>query len=239
MGTVSIRFLMAGVRSALLGVAAWAMLVPAGLAATQDWPTYRDGRGRFEFRYPPDYGTPGPGTDDGFRDRVAAVRFTSLAGLGGEAALTTGRVLVDIQAVGGLYDDISLQVFPDALRARIESLVPPLTIENFCASLGQQDHLPANIPFEPKLADLIRSVDRTRNGDPKVVQCVRADAVITFHKEATFVAGVVKARQQLYGAVRFLPAPYSSFQFVRGMLDAPSPAALDAMTRMVQSFTVR
>jgi len=68
---------------------------------------------------------------------------------------------------------------------------------------------------------------------------VRADTVITFHKEATFVAGVVNARQQLYGAIRFLPAPYSSFQFVRGALIAPSPASLDAMTRMVQSFTVR
>ena len=230
---------MIGARLLLIGVAAGTMLAPAGVGATQDWLVYRDARGRFEFRYPPEYGTPGPGTGDGFRDRVAAVRFSSLTGLGGEAALTKGRVLVDIQAVGGLHDDISLEVFPDALRARIEPLVPPLTLDNLCANLGQQDHLPASLPFEPKLADMIRSVDRTRNEDPKVVQCERAGSVITFHKEATFVAGVVKARQQLYGAVRFLPAPYSSFQFVRGALVVPSPAALDAMTKMVQSFTVR
>jgi hypothetical protein len=230
---------MAGTRSALVALAAAAMLMPAGLAATQDWPVYRDARGRFEFRYQPDYGTPGPGTDDGFRDRVAAVRFASLTGLGGEAALTKGRVLVDIQAAGGLHDEISLQMFPDAVRQRIEQIVPPLTLENFCASLGRQDHLPPDVPFEPKLADLIRSVDRTRNEDPKVVRCVRADTVITFHKEATFVAGAVKTRQQLYGAIRFLPAPYSSFQFVRGALVAPSPAALGAMTRLVQSFTAR
>ena len=218
-------------------VSAW--LVPTTTAAPQEWPVYRDPKGRFEFRYPSDYGAPERGTGDGFRDRVAAVRFGALSGLGGEAALTKGRVLVDIQAVGGLHDDISMQVFPDALRNTIEPLLTPLTLENFCANLGLQDHLPPNLPFEPKLVEMIRSVDRTRNEDPNVVQCVRAGTVITFHKEATFTAGIVRTRQQVYGAIRFLPEPYSSFQFVRGALVAPTPADLDAMTRLVQSFAVR
>jgi hypothetical protein len=241
MGTVPIRFLMSGRAGftllAAAAVSAW--LMPTTIAAPQEWPVYRDPKGRFEFRYPPEFGAPERGTGDGFRDRVAAVRFGALSGLGGEAALTKGRVLVDIQAVGGLHDDISMQVFPDALRARIEPHVTPLTLENFCANLGLQDHLPPNLPFEPTLVEMIRSVDRTRNEDPKVVLCARSGPVITFHKEATFTAGVVRARQQLYGAIRFLPEPYSSFQFVRGALIAPAPGDLDTMTRLVQSFAVR
>jgi len=149
--------------SALLATVVAAWLAPPTVAAIQEWPVYRDPKGRFEFRYPPDYGAPERGTSDGFRDRVAAVRFPALSGLGGEAALTKGRVLVDIQAVGGMHDDIAMQVFPEPLRARIEPLVTPLTLENFCANLGLQDHLPPNLPFEPKFADMIRSVNRMRN----------------------------------------------------------------------------
>ena len=62
---------------------------------------------------------------------------------------------------------------------------------------------------------------------------------MTFHKEATFIAGAAKARQHLYGAVRFLDAPYSSFQFVRGALEPPTSGALDAIERMVASFAVK
>src|SRR5688572_14178572 len=78
-------------------------------AAAQDagWMTYRDPQGRFTFQYPPSFGTPGRGTDDGFGDRVAAVRFSNLMGPGGEAVLTTGPIVVDIQALGGLYDPIA------------------------------------------------------------------------------------------------------------------------------------
>jgi hypothetical protein len=217
-----------------------AVIVLSGPVRTaQDWPTYRDARGRFEFRYPPDFGNPEQGSDDGFRDRVAAVRFPITTTLGNQATLTKGRVLVDVQAAGGLYDDITLQVFPEAMRVKVEQLVPPLTLDNFCASLGQQDHLPAQLPFDTTVADMVRSIDRTRNGDPKVIRCDRVDDVVTFHKEATFVAGVVKARQQIYGAVRFLPAPYSSFQFVRAGLVPPSASEIENISRLVRSFTVR
>ena len=219
------------------------VLAPIALVLTessaQDWATYRDERGRFEFRYPPEYGTPGRGTDDGFRDRVAAVRFSALSGLGGEAAVTKARVVIDIQAAGGLYDEVTLQLFPDPMRQRLEAVLPPLTIENFCAILGQPDHLPANSGLDPKIEDLVRSADRVRNIDPKVVQCNRSGPVVTFHKEATFISGAMKARQHLYGAVRFLPAPYSSFQFVRGGIEPPAAGALETTTRMVQSFTVK
>lgn len=220
---------------ALAAIALASVEIPAG----QEWPTYRDARGRFEFRYPPEYGTPGRGTDDGFGDRVAAVRFSAVTGLGGEAAVTRGRVVIDIQAAGGLYDAITLQVFPDPVRQRIEALVPPLTLENLCAILGQQDHLPANPGLDPKIVDVVRSADRSRNVDPKVVQCNRSGSVVTFHKEATFVSGAVKARQHLYGAVRFLVRPYSSFQFVQGSVVPPASGALEAITKMVGSFVAK
>lgn len=214
-------------------------VVPSPARTAQDWPVYRDARGRFEFRYPPDLGNPQPGSDDGFRDRVAAVRFPITSTLGNQATLTKGRVLLDVQAAGGLYDDITLQVFPDAMRAKVEQLLPPLTIDNLCATLGMQDHLPAQLPFDAKIADMVRSIDRMRNEDPKVIRCNRVDDVVTFHKEATFVAGVVKARQQIYGAVRFLPAPYSSFQFVRAGLVPPSASEIENISRLVRSFSVR
>ena len=49
----------------------------------------------------------------------------------------------------------------------------------------------------------------------------------------------MSARQHLFGAVRFLDAPYSSFQLVRGAAAAPSTADLDLLERVVRSFTVR
>ena len=65
---------------------------------------------QFEFSYPAAFGTVSAGTNDGFEDRVAALRFSGLRGV--EAALTGGFPLVDRQAVGGLYDSITLEIFP-------------------------------------------------------------------------------------------------------------------------------
>jgi hypothetical protein len=39
----------------------------------------RRSSGRFEFRYPAAFGDPLPGTNNGFGDRVAAIRFSLLA----------------------------------------------------------------------------------------------------------------------------------------------------------------
>lgn len=81
--------------------------------------TYQDPQQRFQFTYPADFGAPSPGTDNGFRDRTAAIRFSeSSAGvhagriiLGGEAVLTSGAPRLDLQAAGGLYDALTLQLW--------------------------------------------------------------------------------------------------------------------------------
>jgi len=78
-----------------------------------------------------------------------------------------------------------------------------------------------------------------RNVSPVVRRCVVTDRVAVFHKETTFESGAMSARQHLFGAVRFLDAPYSSFQLVRGAAAAPSTADLDLLERVVRSFTVR
>jgi hypothetical protein len=62
------------------------------------------------------------------------------------------------------------------------------------------------------------------------------DEVVVFHKEVTLHAGSVSARQHLYGALRFLKVPYSSFQLVRGATAAPSAVDLGVLERIVRSF---
>src|SRR6266853_5426006 len=81
--------------------------------------TYQDPQRRFQFTYPAGFGTPSAGTDNGFRDRTAAIRFSEFSAgvhtrriiLGGEAVLTVGPPQLDLQAAGGLYDALSLQIF--------------------------------------------------------------------------------------------------------------------------------
>src|SRR5438067_467680 len=81
--------------------------------------TYQDPQGRFQFTYPAAFGTPAPGTDNGFRNRTAVIRFSEFSAgahagriiLGGDAVLTSGAPQFDLQAVGGLYDAITLQIF--------------------------------------------------------------------------------------------------------------------------------
>src|SRR5438477_9815308 len=96
------------------------MIRPLALSAlavlvVQAVPTkpYRDPGGRFTFFYPAAFGIASPGTNDGFGDRVSAVRFSSFpARYGGEAVLTRGFPLIDLQAAGGLYDSLTLEIFP-------------------------------------------------------------------------------------------------------------------------------
>src|SRR5438046_1995479 len=97
-------------------------ILAAGLGMAQSppegWRTYQDPRSRFQFVYPDGFGRPSPGTDDGFRSRTAAIRFSEFSAgvrsrrilLGGEAVLTSGPPQVDLQAAGGLYDPITLQI---------------------------------------------------------------------------------------------------------------------------------
>ena len=111
------------------------LLTAAALLAVLQTPAvveHRDPQGRFSFTHPRSYGTTSPGTNDGFGGRFAAVRFSSFpAPLGGELVLTTGFPFVDLQALGGLYDSIALEVFPDPLRRRIVAQLPRLTPANF------------------------------------------------------------------------------------------------------------
>jgi hypothetical protein len=227
-------------RTSLL-LAAWTALVVATVQAQTapvGWRTFVDPQKRFQFSYPESYGTPAPGTDSGFRNRVAAVRFSSLAGLGGEAALTSGFIDVDIQALGGLYDSIARSVLPDADAEALAAALPPVTPANFCALLGAVDRV-QSLKLPPRLLPAARMLDASRNVRPAVRRCGVSGGVAVFHKETTFESGAVSARQHVFGAVRFLVAPYSSFQFVRGLNTPPAAAELDTAERLVRSFVAK
>ncbi len=213
-----------------------------------NWEKYTDPQNRFSFSYPPAFGTPSQGTNNGFGDRVAAVRFSEFSSgiqngkiiLGGEVVLTKGFVLVDIQALGGLYDSIALEVFPDTLRNNILSNLPTLTITNFCGELTKEHHVDINKSAFSSLSqqqkDAIVSIDQTRNIDPKIIGCDVVGDTITFYKEATFESGQVKSRQNIYGAIRFLKSPFSSFQIIRAAAEAPTQEMLNNITSVVKSF---
>ncbi|NOT26759.1 MAG: hypothetical protein HOP16_11720 [Acidobacteria bacterium] len=201
---------------------------------------YVDPARRFRFSYPASFGAPSTGTNDGFEDRVAAVRFAtfSSSGIGGEAALTRGFPLIDLEAVGGLYDAIALEIFPAALRRQIVSALVPLTPTNFCGLLAQERHLdPASSALTGLTAQqraAVASVDHMRHVGPRVVRCVVDGDTVTFDKEAGLQPG--GPRQHVYGAVRFLGAPYSTFQIVRAG-SAPDDEALNQMTAVVRSWS--
>jgi hypothetical protein len=212
-------------------------LPAAGPQSASGWTTYRDPAGRFTFQFPASFGDPSPGTNSGFADRVAAVRFSHLMGLGGEAALVKGPVAVDIQALGGLYDAIALEIVPEAALPAIRAARPEVTRDNFCDLLGAADHIRSGASLPASLLGAARRLDRMRNIDPRVVRCGVAGDVVTFHKEATFEAGTTSARQHIFGAIRFLSGAFSAFQMIRGDVSAPTATDLDALTRVVQSFS--
>jgi hypothetical protein len=232
------------VRSAVLAV----VLITVAAAQTPLDRQYVDPRGRFQFSYPASFGAISPGTDDGFQDRVAAIRFENFSSgisrtggltLGGEAALTRGFPVIDIQAVGGLYDAITLQIFPAPLRATIVGGLPPLRAETFCAAIGREQHLDPNSPalqtLTPQQKSVVSSVDVMRHTNPRVVQCSVDGDTVTFDEELGAEGG---ARLRVYGAVRFLTGEYSTFQLVRGG-SAPDPAVLLTITSVVKSWSPR
>jgi hypothetical protein len=200
---------------------------------------YNDPVGRFHFSYPARYGAVSSGTDDGFRDRVAARRFAAFpAQLGGEVVVTRGFPLVDLQAVGGLYDPLTLTIFPEPLRSRIVQLLPQLSIQNLCEMIARPSHVNPNAPeFAPLTAQqktVLSATDAMRNTDPRVVRCVVTDDVVMFDKEVSFQAG--SPRQHVFGAVRFLDGPYPTVQFIGGGR-APDGVLLNEMTAVVKSWT--
>jgi hypothetical protein len=220
-------------------VGVWSLAAVAALALAQaDLREYVDAARRFTFSYPAAFGPPSQGTNDGFGDRVAAIRFASFSsGLGGEVALTRGLPVIDLQAVGGLYDAIALEVFPDPLRRTIVAALPPLTVATFCQQLAREQHLDPTLPvlarLPPEQRAAVASVDRMRNVNPRVIRCVVSGPIVTFDKEVAFQPGA--PRQRVYGAVRFLEGAYSTFQTVRAGT-APDPLLLDQMTALVRSW---
>jgi len=199
---------------------------------------YVDQARRFRFLYPAAFGAPSRGTNDGFGDRVAAVRFSVFsAGLGGELAVTRGAPVIDLQAVGGLYDEIALEIFPEPLRRVIVAALPPLSLTTFCQALAREQHLdPGTAALSALTAQqraALVSVDRMRNVNPRVVQCTVSDTTITFDKEAAFQPGAPSLH--IYGAVRFLESPYSTVQIVRAG-PPPDPATLAQMAGVVRSW---
>jgi hypothetical protein len=198
---------------------------------------YRDPKGRFAFDYPAGFGRAGAGTNDGFGNRVAAVRFPGFApgSLGGELTVLSGPVMLDIQALGGLYDPLTLEIFPDDRRRQVVAALPAVTQQNLCALLAQEDHLGASTLPAP-LLDVAHRVDRMRNMAPRVVTCETRGRTMLFHKEATYEAPGISVRQHIFGAIRFLDGPWTSVQLIRGLREAPSRADLDALARIVDSF---
>lgn len=210
---------------------------------------YEDPQNRFTFRYPADFGTLSPGTNSGVGDRVAAIRFARFSAgvqggalvLGGEAVLTRGFPLLDLRAAGGLYDEITLEIFPPPMRDLILKTLQPLTASNFCAAIARERHVD---PVSPAFASLtlrqreaLGNVDQMGNINPKIVSCELREETIRFDKEVAFQAG--GPRNHVYGAVRFLHEPYSMFQLIRGSGNAPSAALLDRMTEVVKSWRTR
>jgi hypothetical protein len=202
---------------------------------------YDDPGGRFRFSYPSRYGDVSTGTDDGFRDRAASRRFAAFpAHLGGELAVTRGFPLVDIQAVGGLYDELTLQIFPDPLRATVVSQLPRLSAHTLCTAIAQASHVdpaaPAFASWTTQQKAALSATDAMRNVEPDVKRCQAIGDVVTFDKEVSFQRG--SPRQHVYGVVRFLDGEYSTVQIIAGGA-APDAALLDEMTALVRSWTAR
>ena len=94
------------------------------------------------------------------------------------------------------------------------------------------------LPALAALSDLQRQAigkaDLMRNANPHVTACQATGSIIVFDKERSFAPGA--PAQHVYGAVRFLLEPFSTFQLIAGG-DAPEPALLGAIADLVASFT--
>lgn len=218
---------------------AW-MLIAAAIVAGAQTRTYQDPQKRFEFAYPADFGAPSPGTDDGFGDRVAAIRFAEFSAgvhagkivLGGEAVLTQGAPQVDLQAAGGLYDPLTLAIFPRPARVEVRNALPRLTAATFCDSIARERHADPEDPRFSSLSAALKAglpqVDRMGNASPKVSRCEVSGETVSFEKQA--------GGRYVYGAIRFLEPPYSSFQLIRGGADAPAANISRQITDVVNSW---
>jgi hypothetical protein len=144
---------------------------------------------------------------------------------------------VDFQAAGGLYDHFAVQVLPDAMRTRIEAVLPALTVETFCDVLAKADHT-VGLPLTADVLNAARAANRLQYIEPCVERCDRHGDVIRFSRTAAVSAAAAAPRPHVYGAIRFLQGRVSSFQVVGRSSDAPPAAQVDAMWRMAESFSL-
>jgi hypothetical protein len=202
---------------------------------------YRDPAGRFAFAYPRSFGTTSVGTDNGFGNRVASVRFSvfSSQGIGGEAVVGQAAPSLDLLTAGGLYDDIASGTLPLAIQDAVRAQLPLLTLANFCSQIARERHLDADASvfasLTPTQRTALADLDRMGNVAPEIRRCTISGDAVAFDKEAAFVEGA--ARRRTYGAVRFLDGRYSTFQLIRAG-GAPVATTLDEMLGVVQSFRV-
>ena len=68
----------------------------------------------------------------------------------------------------------------------------------------------------------------------RVVRSEVVDGVMSFEKEAALHLTV--ASRHIYGSIRFLPAPYSSFQLIRGSAEAPGEPLIRQIAAVVNSW---
>ena len=209
--------------------------------------TYIDPRGRFRFSYPTAFGEASAGTNQNFpgtNDKGYSIKFTD--GMKGmNAVVTSGRVWVIAQALGGLHDSIMLggiiEVLPTPLRTSLLAHASFLKLTNFCEELSKKKHIEPNNPAFTSLPSVQKTVilnlDQTRNIDLEVIRCEVSEDIVTFHKEATFKSGKFENRQHIYGAIRFLEAPFSSFQLFQVITASPNEQLLQDMSAVVRSFT--
>lgn len=158
-------------------------------------------------------------------------------GIGGEAVLTRGSPSLDVQAAGGLYDDIASEALSNAARQLVEQVLPPLTRDTLCDQLGRERHLDLSdatfAALSARQREALGELDRIGNVDPVILRCSVSADMVTFYKHASMVPG--GPRRHVYGAVRFLSGQYSTFQLIRAGA-AIDDAVITEMQDVVSSF---
>ncbi len=240
-------------------VATFIIIIFSGLSMGESkvqngWETYRDLENRFRFSYPTGFGTPRkdnrmdmPDSDTGetifFPNFSYGIRNGKQV-LEGNLVIRSGRVWVNAQALGGLYDPISvgalIDTFPAVFQEKLLKQAASLTITNFCNELSKDEHISindtslSNMTLQQKKA--ITQLDRMRNLEPKIISCRVLDNIVTFHKKVVAKFGQFSNPQHIYGAISFRNGVFSSVQFIRITTNPPNDKLLDAMAEVVRSF---
>ena len=218
------------------------------------WETYRDLQNRFKFSYPTAFGTPRkdnrmdmPDGDTGetifFPNFSYGIRNGKQV-LEGNLVIRSGRIWVSAQALGGLYDPISvgalIDAFPSVFQEKLRKQADNLSIANFCNQLSKEVHIPIN---DPSLSNMtlqqkkaITQLDKMRNLKPNVISCKVSGNIVIFHKKIVAKFGQFSNLQHIYGAISFRKGVFSSVQFIRITNDPPKDKLLDTMAEVVRSF---